>query len=65
MHLGDEICTIDVDKGVQSGSGPGALPAELTGDILAAIEETVADAIEENHPLIIHLCPPEDVRSFP
>jgi alanyl-tRNA synthetase len=59
MHLGDEICTIDVDFGVQGSQ------AELTEEVLAEIEETVADAIEENHPLVIHLCPPEDLNSFP
>jgi alanyl-tRNA synthetase len=59
MHLGDEICTIDVDKGLQSPR------AELTCETILAIEETAADAIEGNHPLIIHLCPPEDVSSFP
>jgi alanyl-tRNA synthetase len=34
-------------------------------DTLTVIEEAVADAIEENHPLVIHLCPPEKVESFP
>jgi len=53
MHLGDEICTIDVDA------------VELNEEILISVEETVADAIEENHPVIIHFCPPEDVSSFP
>ncbi|AEF80980.1 alanyl-tRNA editing protein [Leadbettera azotonutricia] len=53
MHLGDEVCTIDVDA------------QELTEDALLAVEEAVADAIEENHPLAIHLCPPEKVESFP
>jgi alanyl-tRNA synthetase len=53
MHLGDETSTIDVES------------AEISNEVLLAIEETVADAIEENHPVIIHLCPPEDVSSFP
>ena len=53
LHLGDDICTIDVDTG-----------AELNEQILVDIEEAVADAIEENHPVNIHLCPPEDVHSF-
>jgi alanyl-tRNA synthetase len=53
MHLGDETCTIDVDA------------PELSEETLAAVEERVMDLIEENHPVIIHLCPPEDVKSFP
>jgi len=53
MHLGDEICTIDVDT------------PDLKDETLVTVEDAVADAIEENHPLVIHLCPPEDVRSFP
>ena len=53
MHLGDETCTIDVDT-------PG-----MSDEILVALEETAADAIEQNHPVITHLCPPEDVSSFP
>lgn len=53
MHLGDEICTVDVDT------------PELGEDTLAAVEEKVMDAIEENRRVVIHLCPPEDVASFP
>jgi len=53
MHLGDETCTIDVDA------------SRLSDEILIDVEEAVADAIEENHPVIIHSCPPEDVSSFP
>jgi len=53
MHLGDEICTIDVDT-----------PA-MGDETLIAVEDAVADAIEENQPVIIHYCPPEDVSSFP
>jgi alanyl-tRNA synthetase len=53
MHLGDEICTIDVDV------------PELDGETITAIEEAAADAIEENRRVSIHLCPPEDVNSFP
>ena len=53
MHLGDESCTIDVEA------------AELDDETLVELEETVADAIEENHPVIVHLCPPEDISSFP
>ena len=53
MHMGDETCTIDVDI------------AEIGDKTLLAVEEAVADAIEENHPVIIHPCPPEDISSFP
>jgi alanyl-tRNA synthetase len=53
MRLGEEFCTIDVDA------------AELHLETLAAVEEAVADAIEEDPPVIIHLCPPERVGDFP
>lgn len=53
MHLGDEINTIDVDS------------PELSEALILEAEEAVMKAIEENHPVIIHLCPPEDVNSFP
>jgi alanyl-tRNA synthetase len=53
MHLGDEINTVDVDS-------PG-----LNGETLLAVEEAAADAVEEDRPVIIHLCPPGDVQSFP
>ena len=53
MHLGEEICTIDVDT------------PEMSDETLISLEEAVADAIEENQPVIIHYCPPEDVSSFP
>jgi len=53
MHMGDEHCTIDVDI------------AEISDEALLAAEEVVADAIEENHPVIVHPCPPEDLSSFP
>ena len=61
MHLGDETCTIDVDTSGKSG----ACPFEMGEEILIALEEAVADAIEDNLPVIIHFCPPEDVSSFP
>jgi alanyl-tRNA synthetase len=51
MHLGAELCTIDVDT-----------PAL---DALCQVEEAVADAIEADVPVIIHLCPPEDLTQFP
>jgi alanyl-tRNA synthetase len=53
MHLGDEICTIDVDA-------PALVEAEL-----AAAEEATFDVIEADYPVIVHLCPPEDIASFP
>ncbi|MDR0585178.1 MAG: alanyl-tRNA editing protein [Treponema sp.] len=53
MHLGDEINTIDVDS------------QNIAADTLVTVEEAAADAIERDCPVIIHLCPPEDVESFP
>ncbi|MDR3122941.1 MAG: alanyl-tRNA editing protein [Treponema sp.] len=53
MHLGDEVCTIDVAA------------KELTEATLVEVEEAAADAIEANQPVIIHLCPPERVEDFP
>ncbi|MCL2380448.1 MAG: alanyl-tRNA editing protein [Treponema sp.] len=53
MHLGDETCTIDVEA------------AEMSEELLTSIEEAVADTIEENLPVIVHLCPPEDISSLP
>jgi alanyl-tRNA synthetase len=53
MRLGEEVCTIDVDT------------PELGEDTLAAVEDAVMDAIEEDSPVLIHLCPPEDVAAFP
>jgi alanyl-tRNA synthetase len=53
MRLGDEVNTIDVDS------------PEISGETLAALEEAAADAIEEDHQVIIHRCPPEDPASFP
>jgi alanyl-tRNA synthetase len=53
MHLGPESNTIDV-----------AVP-ELPPDTLTRVEDAVADAIELDVPLIIHLCPPEDITKFP
>lgn len=59
IHMGDEICTIDVDPAEPGG------PAEMGEETLEAVEDAVADAVEENRPVIVHLCPPEDVSSFP
>jgi alanyl-tRNA synthetase len=53
MHLGAETCTIDVDA------------PELSSDTLIRAEDAVMDVIEQDVPLIIHLCPPEDVTRFP
>ncbi|MDR2534589.1 MAG: alanyl-tRNA editing protein [Treponema sp.] len=53
MHIGEAICTIDVDT------------PSFSQDALIAVEEATADAIEENQPVIIHLCPPEKTEDFP
>jgi alanyl-tRNA synthetase len=53
MRLGEEYDTIDVDS------------PELGEDLLFAVEEAVMDAIEKDCPVIIHLCPPEDITCFP
>ncbi|MCL2480032.1 MAG: alanyl-tRNA editing protein [Treponema sp.] len=53
MHLGDEINTIDFNS------------PEITPEILLNAEETVAAVIEKNIPIITHLCPPEEITSFP
>jgi alanyl-tRNA synthetase len=53
MHLGAEFDTIDVDA------------PELSADTLAQVEDAAADAIEADAPLVIHLCPPEDITRFP
>jgi len=52
MHMGEETCTIDVNI------------AEIKDETLIAVEDAVADAIEENRQVIVHLCPPEDLSSF-
>jgi len=53
MHLGEESCTIDVDA------------PDLAGNDLTAIEEAANDVIEADYPVIVHLCPPEDIDRFP
>jgi alanyl-tRNA synthetase len=53
MHMGDETCTIDVDI------------KELPAETLVAVEEAAQTAIEEDHPVITHLCPPENTSDFP
>ena len=52
MHMGEDTCTIDVNA------------PEIKDETLVAVEDAVADAIEENHPVTVHLCPPEDISSF-
>ncbi|MDR2445681.1 MAG: alanyl-tRNA editing protein [Treponema sp.] len=53
MHMGEETCTIDVDA------------KELPVETLVAVEDAVQTAIEEDHPVITHLCPPENITAFP
>ena len=53
VHLGDEVCFIDIKT------------AELKEEKIIELEERAADIIEENRPVIVHLCPPEDPASFP
>jgi alanyl-tRNA synthetase len=53
MHLGEEVCTIDVDAP--------AFPEET----IIAVEEAVQDAVEADAPVVIHLCPPENLGDFP
>jgi alanyl-tRNA synthetase len=52
MHMGDETCTIDINK------------TGITIDDLYSVEEKVQDIIEEDCPITIHLCPPEDIHRF-
>jgi alanyl-tRNA synthetase len=52
MHMGDETCTIDVNK------------AGITLEDLYPVEDKVQDIIEEDCPITIHLCPPEDIHQF-
>jgi len=52
MHMGEETCTIDVNV------------PEIKDEALIAVEDAVADAIEENRLVKVHLCPPEDLSSF-
>jgi alanyl-tRNA synthetase len=53
MHLGEDLCTIDVDA-----------PA-VSGEALLAVEDAVQDAVEADVPVVIHRCPPEKVEDFP
>jgi alanyl-tRNA synthetase len=53
MRLGEEFNTIDVDA------------PDLAAETLAVIEDAVMDAVEEDCPVIFHLCPPEDITAFP
>ena len=53
MHIGEETCTIDIKA------------KELSKEMLYSIEENIFSAIEENLPVITHLCPPENIENFP
>jgi alanyl-tRNA synthetase len=53
MHMGEETSTVDIAA------------AEMSAELLLAVENAVANAIEENLPVIVHFCPPEDITSFP
>ncbi|MDR1351838.1 MAG: alanyl-tRNA editing protein [Treponema sp.] len=53
MHLGEETNTIDVDA------------PQIDPESLARAEDTVMDIIETDVPVIIHLCPPENIADFP
>lgn len=53
MRLGDEYCTIDVDA------------PDLSAAELAAAEDAAFSVIEDDYPVIAHLCPPEDLSAFP
>ncbi|MDR2798407.1 MAG: alanyl-tRNA editing protein [Treponema sp.] len=53
MHLGEEVCTIDVDT------------QGFSEETCIAVEAAVALAIEADHPVIIHHCPPEALEDFP
>jgi alanyl-tRNA synthetase len=53
MHMGELYNTIDVER------------ENFTPQELLAAEEAVARAIEADSPIVVHLCPPEDVKSFP
>jgi alanyl-tRNA synthetase len=52
MHMGEETCTIDVNA------------PEINEETLIMVEDAVSDAIEENRPVKVHLCPPEDISLF-
>ncbi|MDR2493707.1 MAG: alanyl-tRNA editing protein [Spirochaetaceae bacterium] len=53
MHLGALVCTID------------AATPEFPPEELLLVEEEAADAVERDHPVVIHLCPPENLTDFP
>ncbi len=52
-HFGKERCAIDLDV------------ASIPDEDMAEIENAVERAITEDHPIRVHLCPPEDPASFP
>lgn len=53
MRLGDDYCTIDVDA------------PEVSASELAAAEDAVFTIIEDDYPVVAHLCPPENIEDFP
>ncbi|HOX91960.1 MAG TPA: alanyl-tRNA editing protein, partial [Spirochaetales bacterium] len=53
FHLGERYSVIDVDT-----------PSLPMADALT-VEDEVLRVIRENWPMVTHLCPPEDVTSFP
>lgn len=52
-HFGKEHCAIDVD-----------VPS-IPEEDMAEIEDAVERAVAEDRPIRVHLCPPEDIASFP
>jgi len=56
FHLGREVSTIDLELGSGAFLGP---------EELAEAEARAAEAIAEDYPVLVHLCPPEDLASFP
>jgi len=53
FHLGAAYCTID------------ATCEGMDGEMIADIEAVAEGFIVEDHPFVIHVCPPEDPESFP
>ena len=52
-HFGKERCAIDLD-----------VPS-IPDEDMALIEDAVELAVAEDHPIRVHLCPPENLSSFP
>ncbi|MDR2519054.1 MAG: alanyl-tRNA editing protein [Spirochaetaceae bacterium] len=53
MRLGEQVCTIDVEA------------PSFPQDALFEAEEAAAAGIEADHPVSVHLCPPENLADFP